>query len=140
MVTSAENAELVRAWFAAMNARDAKRMGALCAPGVSVREVAEGEEHQGRDYLVWAYEDLFNGYPDAAAQTLNEFAGDDQVLVEVRWTGTNRGEFRGEPATGGTNDVRIAYIFRVEDGAITRITEYYDMHTVMTQLEETAPE
>lgn len=140
MVASSENAELVRAWFAAMNALDAKGMGALCAPGVDVREVAEGEEHHGRDYLVWAYEDLFNGYPDAAAQTLNEFAGDDQVLVEVRWTGTNKGEFRGEPATGGTNDLRIAYIFTVTDGAITRITEYYDMHTVLAQLEETAPE
>ena len=139
MAASAENVELIHAWFAANNALDAKGMGALCAPGVDVREVAEGELHQGRDYLVWAYEDLFTGFPDAAAEPLNEFAGDDQVLVEVRWTGTNLGQFRGEPATGGKNDVRIAYIFTLEDRAITRITEYYDMHTVLAQLEETAP-
>ena len=140
MATSAENLGLVRRWFAAMNALDAKGMGALCTAEVDVLEVAEREDHRGRDYLVWAYEDLFTGYPDAAAQMLNEFAGDDQVLVEVRWTGTNMGEFRGDPATGGANDVRIAYIFTVKDGAITRITEYYDMRTVISQLEETAPQ
>ncbi len=134
------NLELARSWFAAMNVRDAAAMGALCSPDVSVLEVAEREMRKGRDYLVWAYEDLFTGYPDCTADVLNELASDDQVLVEVQWKGTNTGEFRGEPPSGGSNDLRIAYVLRVSEGAIAAITEYYDMATVVAQLEATAPQ
>jgi ketosteroid isomerase-like protein len=100
-------------------------------------EVAEREAHSGRDYLVWAYQDLFVGYPDCSSEILNGFAGEDQALVEVQWRGTNSGEFRGEEPSGGAADIRIAYIFRFRDGLISGITEYYDMHTLLGQLSPT---
>jgi len=134
MATAAENLAVARAWIQAMVEHDAAKMGAMATANVKVLEVAEGEVHEGRDYLIWAYEDLFTGYPDCACEIVNAFTGDDQALVEVRWSGTETGEFRGQPPSGGKVDLRIGYVFAFSDGAISAITEYYDAATLEKQL------
>lgn len=134
MATPAENLAAARAWIQAMVEHDAAKMGAMAATGVEVLEVAEGEVHEGRDYLIWAYEDLFTGYPDCTCEIVNDFAGSDQALVEVRWRGTETGEFRGQPPSGGKVDLRIGYVFKFADGLIAAITEYYDAATLEKQL------
>ena len=63
MATAAENLLAARAWMQAMVERDPAKMGAMAAEDVQVLEVAEGEVHEGRDFLIWAYEDLFSAYP-----------------------------------------------------------------------------
>lgn len=135
MATPKDNLAIALAWLQAMNDHDAEAMASLCTDDVTDLEVAEGEVHAGRDYLLWAYQDLFVGYPDCSCEIINKFAGDDQALVEVQWQGTNTGEFRGEPPTNGRCDIRIAYIFRFRDGKICAVTEYYDMATLVAQLE-----
>ena len=134
MTTPAENLEVARSWIQAMLEHDPAKMGAMAAADVKVLEVAEGEVHEGREYLVWAYEDLFRGYPDCTCQIINDFAGDDQALVEVRWRGTETGEFRGRPPSGGKVDLRIGYVFAFSGGVISAITEYYDAATLEKQL------
>jgi predicted ester cyclase len=61
-------------------------------------------------------------------------ADGDQVLIEVRWIGTNSGPYRGTPATDKVVDVPIAYIFKFRGDQICAITEYYDGATVGAQL------
>ncbi|MFH0916211.1 MAG: ester cyclase [bacterium] len=134
MARPAENLTAARDWIQAMVDHDPGRMGAMAAEDVHVLEVAEGEVHEGRDYLIWAYEDLFSAYPDCTCEIINDFAGDDQVMVEVRWRGTETGSFRGHPPTGGKVDIRIGYIFRFAGGLISAITEYYDASTLERQL------
>ena len=73
MATPAENLAAARAWIQAMVERDPAKMGAMAAEDVKVLEVAEGEVHEGRDYLVWAYEDLFSAYPDCTCEIINAF-------------------------------------------------------------------
>jgi steroid delta-isomerase-like uncharacterized protein len=137
MATAAENLLAARAWMQAMVERDPAKMGAMAAEDVQVLEVAEGEVHEGRDFLIWAYEDLFSAYPDCTCEVLNAFAADDQVMVEVRWRGTETGSFRGQPATGGKVDIRIGYVFKFAGGLISAITEYYDAATLERQLSST---
>jgi len=134
MATAAENLALARAWMQAMAGWDPAKMGAMATEDVKVLEVAEGEVHEGRDYLVWAYGDLFSAYPDCSCDIINVFAGEDQVMVEVQWRGTETGAFRGQSPTGGSVDLRIGYIFRFADGMIAAITEYYDAATLEKQL------
>ena len=134
VVTPAENLAVARAWIQAMVEHDAKKMGAMAASDVKVLEVAEGEVHVGRDFLIWAYEDLFTGYPDCSCEIINDFAGEDQVMVEVQRRGTETGEFRGQPPSGGKVDLRIGYVFRLADGRISAVTEYYDAATLEKQL------
>lgn len=118
-----------------MEEHDAVKMGAMATDDVDVMEVAEGVPHNGRGHLVWAYEDLFGAYPDCTCEILNTFAGDDQVLVEVQWKGTETGSFRGQPPSGGKVDIRIGYIFKFAGSSISAITEYYDAGTLARQLE-----
>lgn len=134
MATPAENLAAARAWIQAMVDRDPAKMGAMATEDVKVLEVAEGEVHEGRDYLIWAYEDLFSAYPDCACEIINDFAGDDQVVIEVRWLGTETGSFRGQPPTVAKVDIRIGYVFRFADRLISAITEYYDAATLERQL------
>jgi steroid delta-isomerase-like uncharacterized protein len=129
-----EAIQIARKWLEAMNARDVERMGSLCWEDAVGDEVASPPPAMGRDQISKSYRELFEGFPDCKAEILNIFSGQDQVLAEVRWTGTNQADFRGTPATGKFVDIRIAYIFRVEKGKIRTITEYYDGASVATQM------
>ena len=95
MATAAENLASAREWMQAMMEWDPAKMGSMAAEDVKVMEVAEGEVHEGRDYLIWAYEDLFSAYPDCTCEIINGFAGDDQVMIEVQWRGTETGSVSG---------------------------------------------
>lgn len=125
---------LVKKWLEAMNEHQADRMSSLCSENAVGDEVADPPAAQGRDKIAESYRELFKGFSDCQVEILNIFSGTNQVLVEVRWSGTNQADFRGTPATGRFVDIRIAYIFMVEKGKISRITEYYDGASVAAQM------
>lgn len=129
-----ELVEIAKSWLRAMNEHDVDKMSSLCWEDAVGDEVADPPPADSRDQIASSYRELFTAYPDCAAKILNIFAGENQVLAEVRWTGTNKGDFRGTPATGKFVDIRIAYIFKIDDKKIRRITEYYDGATVARQM------
>jgi steroid delta-isomerase-like uncharacterized protein len=126
-------AQLAEEWISAMNARNLERMGSLLTEDAIADEVAESEPRKGRKSIEEAYREVFEGYPDCEAEILNRVIGSDQAVVEVRFKGTNKGPFRGTPATNKPIDLRIAYILKVKNGKISYVTEYYDVATLLTQ-------
>jgi len=126
--------ELVKEWLDAMNERNVNRMSSVCSEDAVGDEVADPPPAQGRDRIAKSYKELFEGFPDCNAEILNIFGSQNQVLAEVRWKGTNKGAFRGTPATGKLVDIRIAYIFKIKNKKICKITEYYDGATVTAQM------
>jgi steroid delta-isomerase-like uncharacterized protein len=126
-------AELAEEWISAMNARSVERMATLLTEDAVADEVAEAEPRRGRDSIAEAYREVFAGYPDCKAEIVNRVIGSDQALVEVRFKATNKGVFRGTPATNKPIDVRIAYILKTEGSKISRVTEYYDTATLLAQ-------
>ena len=131
---SVSNLEIARAWLLGMNEHNVGRMFSLCREDMIGEEIAEPHPNIGRDVVVASYVELFKGFPNCKSEILNEFSDSDQALIEIHWTGTNAGEFRGTAATNKFVDVRIAYIFKFEGGKIARITEYYDGATVAAQM------
>ena len=129
-----EGIEIARKWLMAMNEHDIDAMSALCWEDAVGDEVADPPPAEGRDPIALSYRGLFAGFPDCRSEIVNIFFGQNQVMAEVRWTGTHKANFRGTPATGKFVDVRIAYIFKIDRGKIRRITEYYDGATVMKQM------
>lgn len=125
--------QLAEEWIIAMNARDVERMAALLTEDAVGDEVAESEPRRGRDRIAEGYREVFAGYPDCVAEIVNRVVDEDQAVVEVRFTGTNKGPFRGTPATDKPIDLRIAYIIKARLGKIERVTEYYDLVTLLTQ-------
>jgi steroid delta-isomerase-like uncharacterized protein len=126
--------DLIKKWLDAMNEHNVNKMSALSSKDAIGDEVADPPPAQGRDQIAKSYQELFKGFSDSKAEILNIFSGRGQVLAEVRWSGTNRAEFRGTPATGRFVDIRIAYVFKIEKGKISRVTEYYDGATVASQM------
>ncbi len=120
-------------FFKAMNDHDVEKMGQFCTEGIVADEVAEPEPFIGVDAFRKSYSEVFEGYPDCVAEIEETFVDGNVVICQVRWKATNSGEFRGVEPTGKEVDLRIAYFFRLKDGKIDRITEYYDLATLLVQ-------
>ncbi len=129
-----DNLQIARNWLQGMNDHAVEKMFSLCREDMIGEEVAEPHPNIGRQAVADSYVDLFKGFPDCQSEILNELADKNQALIEIRWTGTNTGPFRGTPATDKRVDVKIAYIFKFEAGKICHITEYYDGATVAAQM------
>lgn len=113
-------------WLQGMNEHNVDKMSSLCWEDAIGEEIADPPPVKGREKIASNYRELFTAFPDCKCEILNIFSGQDQVLAEVRWTGTNKGDFRGTPATEKFVDVKIAYIFKIDSEKIRKITEYYD--------------
>jgi steroid delta-isomerase-like uncharacterized protein len=120
-------------FFAAMNEHNAERMAQYCAADVIADEVAEAEPFVGVEAFQNAYSGLFEGYPDCHSKILETHMDGDVIICQVRWTATNTGVFRGIDPTDKKVDLRIAYFLTMKDGKIARITEYYDLATLLVQ-------
>ena len=125
--------KLMEDFFRAMNAHDVEKMAEFCTEGVVADEVAEPEPFIGVDAFKQAYTDVFQGYPNCSAEVEEWFVEGTAVICQVRWRATNSGVFRGVEPTGKKVGLRIAYFFILEDGKINKITEYYDVATLLVQ-------
>lgn len=126
--------KIAKDWLKAMNEHNVDKMSPLCWEDAIGVEIAETRPAENREQIAESYRELFTAFPDCTAEILNIFSGEDQVLAEVRWKGTHKNDFRGTPATGKLVDINIAYIFKIREGKIKKITEYYDGATVARQM------
>jgi len=128
-----ETTQFIERFFKAMNDHDVEKMGEFCTEEIVADEVAEPEPFEGVNSFKKSYSDVFGGYPDCVAEVEETFVDGDAVICQVRWKATNSGEFRGVDPTGKDVDLRIAYFFWLKDGKIDKITEYYDLATLLVQ-------
>jgi steroid delta-isomerase-like uncharacterized protein len=128
-----DNIKTVDRFFEAMNRYDVQGMAAFLADDVVAWEVAEAEPLRGRQAFINSYTELFTGYPDCQCQILEKHDAGNDVIYEVQWTATNTGVFKGSEPTGQPVDLRIAYFFKFSGDKIVRITEYYDLATLLVQ-------
>jgi len=119
--------------FRAMNEHDVERMGASCNPDLVYDVVAIPEPIQGVNDFKEFYAELIEGYPDMRIDISERYMDGDVVICQVRWRATNSGVFQGAEPTGKQVDLRIAYFFTMKTGKIDRITEYYDLATLLNQ-------
>jgi len=80
---------------------------------------------------VWTV--LLRAFPDLRVEAEDVLADGDRVVCRNTVTGTQRGEFRGLPATGKTVSYREIFIFRFAGG---RIVEIWGVVDVLTQLRQ----
>ena len=132
-MNSEELISFMEDFFNAMNEHDVEKMGQFCSEDIIADEVAEPEIFNGVAAFKQAYTDVFQGYPDCTADVLEWFVDGNAVICQVRWRATNTGVFRGGEPTGKEVDLRIAYFFKLKDGKIDHITEYYDVATLLAQ-------
>jgi steroid delta-isomerase-like uncharacterized protein len=58
----------------------------------------------------------------------------DTVVTRSRWTGTQKGEFMGVPASGASVDVSFIDIWRIDGGLLTESWVRMDLLSLMQQI------
>jgi predicted ester cyclase len=85
--------------------------------------------------LKHANQGLRVSFPDLRGTIEQIFAFGDWVAARITWTGTNTGEFMGNPPTGKTISFAEIEIVRWHDGRIVDLRQVADLATLMAQLD-----
>ena len=81
------------------------------------------------------WEDMLAAFPDFHIEPGPMLHGDNHIFVEVRVTGTHRGEFAGIPPSGRSIDLpRVANLFEFADDELVCERVYIDLAEMMRQL------
>jgi steroid delta-isomerase-like uncharacterized protein len=132
-VGSEENKALLRRWHAAMNAHDASICDELLADNYiehNNMSPAPLDKPAARALL----ESLFAAIPDMHRDIVEQVAEGDVVVERLRYSGTQRGDMFGIPASGRHATFDAFMMSRVQDGEIVEIYALLDSLSFMQQL------
>jgi steroid delta-isomerase-like uncharacterized protein len=73
-------------------------------------------------------------FPDMKVQVMDLIAENDKVVARLRLTGTNKGPFMGQPATGKSVSFEFIDILRIENGKMVEHWGIADHAALMAQL------
>jgi steroid delta-isomerase-like uncharacterized protein len=128
-----DRAATMRRGYDLLNAGDIDGFGALLA-----EDFVEHEQTPGLAPTKEGVLEFFRMYraafPDLRFDPQDVIASDDKVVVRVRATGTNSGNFMGMPATGKSMDIQLVDIVRFDDGGLGR--EHWGVADVMTMMQQ----
>ena len=118
--------------------KDVDAAAKLYAPD-AVAVAPDAGELRGRDQIVAWSKELFDAFPDATYEPVNEYEAGNTAIDEGYFVGTNTGPLQGPtgetiPATGKSVRVPACDIATVENGVITRHRFYYDQMDFLGQL------
>jgi steroid delta-isomerase-like uncharacterized protein len=85
---------------------------------------------QGIDHL----KQFFTAFPDSQTTILDLFGEGDRVVARLLVSGTHKGPFAGQPATGKEIEFISIRIYRFEDGKIVETWAMQDRMGLMQQL------
>ena len=78
---------------------------------------------------------VMEGFPDFAALVQAQHHADTAVIVEGRFTGTQNGPWAGLPPSGRSVDVRFCAVFDFDEDRMLCERLYFDLATMMRQLD-----
>jgi steroid delta-isomerase-like uncharacterized protein len=134
VTSTAANAELVRAGFAAFNDGDADACMALAVPDLIMNLAELPEPQHGQEVWLQGFGMMKQAFPDLQAHIEDLVAAADKVAVRVRFRGTHSGEFLGIPATGRAVEYVSHEFYRIAGGLIAEEWICSDMATLLRQL------
>ncbi|WP_289054356.1 ester cyclase [Carboxylicivirga marina] len=77
---------------------------------------------------------FYNAFPDYAYKIENCFASNDNVAMQLLFTGTHKGNFQEIPATNNKIEYKSIQIYKFEGDKIHELHEIEDALTMMTQI------
>lgn len=126
--------EVVEAWVAAFNRRDAHAAAVLYHEDATNVQVAAGEPVVGRQAILEALLAFFRALPDNFTKVENLFQDGEWAILEWTGGGTWRGKFLGMTPNGKSFVLRGCGFFHVTDGKIRFQRGYWDKATWFGQL------
>jgi steroid delta-isomerase-like uncharacterized protein len=106
----------------------------LFAPDFVEHEKLPPEIPPGREAPKLLFTMLRSAFPDFKATIEHLVAEGDTVVVSMAWTGTQKGEFMGVPATGKSISIGVIDIIRLAEGKFVEHWGIMDSMALMQQL------
>ena len=139
-MSTQENIKLDEEFIAGWNARDVDRAVAVLSDDVVWQDLGSPEPLRGKDAARQLIRGWFAAFPDLDSVVKNRVVTEDQVAVEVEFTGTNTGPLQmaagapAIPATGKKVQNRGVYFLRIRNGKGVEVHSYPDAAGLMMQL------
>jgi steroid delta-isomerase-like uncharacterized protein len=130
-VATHESGRLVEQIFAAMNAQDWGRFGALLSPAYVNHAFPDARGPEGMRQVMSQF---FTAFPDMRVEVEEVVAQGKRAASRGVMRGAHRGEFMGIPATGKPVQIDYMDIWRFEDGKAVENWVQMDMLGMMQQL------
>ncbi len=117
----------------AENAHDFDRcIAAFAHPRYEI--IATGEVWDGHSGVNTLLQENKKGFPDFGFHPESFHHSAEAVIVEGRFTGTHKGNWRGLPPTGRKVDFRLIIVFQFEGERMVCERTYFDIGTPLRQL------
>lgn len=135
-----ENIRLDEEFMAGWNARNPDQAVAILSDDAVWQDVGSPEAMHGKAAARQYMQSWFTAFPDLTAVTKNRVVSEDQVAVEVEFTGTNSGPLQmgpdapAIPATGKKVTGKGTYFLRIRNGKAVEVHSYPDAAGLMMQL------
>jgi steroid delta-isomerase-like uncharacterized protein len=123
----AEESSILTAYGAAWSSGDAAQVAALYTEDAVREDVPTGTTSRGRAEIEALAAGLFETDADVRLVVTDGFVGETWAVVEWTFTGTRQ-------ETGGEVTFRGASVLELEDGRISRETDYYDLPQMQQQI------
>ncbi len=139
MSTDAERIDIAKSGIEAFNSGDWNAVKEAFTDNPTYNELASGRSITGADGIVEALQGWKTAFPDAIGTVTNAFASGDQVSLEISWNGTHTGPLETPdgtiPASGKEQTTPASMTVRLEGDKIAEQHHYFDMLTLLTQID-----
>jgi steroid delta-isomerase-like uncharacterized protein len=109
-------------------------VGEIFAPDFIEHEQLPPGIPEGREGVKVLTTQLRSAFPDFKATIDDILAEGDKVVIRMTWSGTQKGEFMGVPATGKRVSIGVIDIIRITDGKAVEHWGQMDSMGLMQQL------
>ena len=106
----------------------------LFTPGFVLHFLTDGSESKGIDSLRQHVREHREAFPDWSEEIKRIVAEGDFVVIHYVSSGTNQGQWLGNPPTGRRVHINEMSIFRIEDGRIAEQWLLPDIFSMQRQL------
>lgn len=127
--------KMIDDYIAAWNSHDADKILSFFTDDGVIDDLALGKVSHGKKELDNIIKSTLVDVPDVKFEEKSFFVTGGWAGQEWVMSGTNaHSPIPGMPATGKTFSVRGATIYHLQDGKISRETDYYNLATILQQL------
>ena len=132
MTTSNEN--LLKQLIETENSHDVEKVLTLLTDDIVFEDVTFGVVMKGKDGFKQIYPTFITAAPDFKLELKAWVTDDNSFAIEMVYSGTQKGDFPGLPATGKHFSIRMCSFGEFENGKIKGRRDYWDLVTLRKQL------
>jgi steroid delta-isomerase-like uncharacterized protein len=130
--------EIVKASITAYNDKNWSKAKDVLAADAVYDEKGTHRRIQGAGKIIETWQGWAKAIPDSKATFVREFTSGDTAVFELVWKGVHTGPLQTPtgtiPASNKPIEIPACQVVQVEGGKVTRVSHYFDMLTLLTQI------